>query len=87
VKTKGCFRFDLCGLAQQRFEQVHAFAVQTQTLLPGVPRWLEVHRSRLDNKYFASKFYLLAMTLPWLLSRLNDAPVPAEAAADEGALS
>jgi hypothetical protein len=61
--------------------------VQTQTLLPGVPRWLEIHRNRLDNKYFASKFYLLAMTLPWLLSRLNGAQVPKETVIDEGTLS
>jgi hypothetical protein len=71
VKAKGSFRFDLCGLAQRRFDQVHAFALQTQALLPGAPRWLEAHRSRLDNKYFASKFYLLAITLPWLQSRLQ----------------
>jgi hypothetical protein len=75
VKAKGSFRFDLCGLAQQRFDQVYAFAVQAQTLLPGVPRWLEAHRSRMDNKYFASKFYLLAMTLPWLLSRMDETTV------------
>ncbi|GLQ51923.1 asparagine synthase-related protein [Dyella flava] len=71
VMSKGCFRFDLRGLARQRFEQVHAFAMQTRALLPGAPRWLEAHHSRLDNKYFASKFYLLAMTLPWLLSRMH----------------
>jgi asparagine synthetase B (glutamine-hydrolysing) len=71
VKAKGCFRFDLRGLAKQRFDQVHAFAEQTRSLLPGATRWLETHRSRLDNKYFASKFYLLAMTLPWLLSRMH----------------
>jgi hypothetical protein len=87
VKAKGCFRFDLCGLAKQRFDQVHSFATQTQALLPGVPRWLEVHRNRMDNKYFASKFYLLAMTLPWLLSRLNESPVPAGADTDVGILS
>jgi hypothetical protein len=69
VKAKGSFRFDLCGLARQRFDQVHAFAVQMQPMLPGAPRWLETHRKRLDNKYFASKFYLLAITLPWLQSR------------------
>lgn len=69
VQTKGSFRFDLCGLAKQRYDQVHAFAEQTQWLLPGAPRWLETHRNRLDNKYFASKFYLLAITLPWLISR------------------
>jgi hypothetical protein len=69
VKSKGCFRFDLRGLARQRFEQVHAFAEQTRDLVPGAPKWLEQHRNLLDNKFFASKFYLLAVTLPWLLSR------------------
>jgi Asparagine synthase len=76
VNAKGSFRFDLCGLAQQRFDQVYAFALRTQALLPGAPRWLEMHRSRLENKYFASKFYLLAMTLPWLQSRLQGTPQP-----------
>jgi hypothetical protein len=71
VRAKGCFRFDLCGLARQRFDQVHAFAVQSQSLLPGAKRWLEEHRHRLDNKYYASKFYLLAVTLPWLLSCMS----------------
>jgi hypothetical protein len=34
VKVKGSFRFDLCGLARTaRFDQVHAFALQTQALL------------------------------------------------------
>jgi asparagine synthetase B (glutamine-hydrolysing) len=73
VLAKGSFRFDLCGLARQRFDQVHAFAQQTQNLLPGAPGWLERHRDRLDNKYFASKFYLLAVVLPWLLSRMGEA--------------
>lgn len=71
VSAKGSFRFDLCGLASQRFEQVHAFAMQTQTLLPGAPRWLERHRNLLRNKYVASKFYLLAIALPWLRSRME----------------
>jgi asparagine synthetase B (glutamine-hydrolysing) len=82
VRAKGCFRFDLRGLAKQRFDQVHAFAQQGKTLLPGASSWLEDHRSRLDNKYFASKFYLLAMTLPWLLSRIQTTPVHKEAATD-----
>jgi hypothetical protein len=82
VKAKGCFRFNLLGLARQRFDQVHAFAMQTRALLPGAPRWLETHRSRLDNKYFASKFYLLAMTLPWLLSRMHPASISATATPD-----
>ena len=76
VQAKGCFRFDVCGLARERFDQVHAFAVQCSGTLPGAARWLELHRKRLDNKYFASKFYLLAITLPWLLSRTLG-PLPA----------
>lgn len=70
VKSKGSFRFDVQGLARQRFDQVHAFALQARALLPGAPKWLEDHRHCLDNKFFASKFYLLAVTLPWLLHRL-----------------
>lgn len=80
VHAKGSFRFDLCGLARQRFEQVHAFAVQAKALLPGAARWLEIHRGRLDNKYYASKFYLLAITLPWVLSRLRPDQAPGAAA-------
>ncbi|GLQ89883.1 hypothetical protein GCM10007898_34580 [Dyella flagellata] len=75
VKAKGCFRFDLRGLARQRYDQVYAFAEQTRSVLPGAQQWLETHRNCLDNKYFASKFYLLAITLPWLLSRMH-APKP-----------
>lgn len=71
VQSKGSFRFDIQGLARQRFEQVHAFALHARALLPGAPAWLEKHRRCLDNKFFASKFYLLAVTLPWLLSRLD----------------
>jgi asparagine synthetase B (glutamine-hydrolysing) len=71
VAAKGSFRFDLRGLASQRFEQVHAFAMQTQALLPGAPRWLERNRRLLRNKYVASKFYLLAIALPWLRNRME----------------
>ncbi|WP_233842823.1 asparagine synthase-related protein [Dyella sp. 2HG41-7] len=71
VQNKGSFRFDVLGLAKQRYEQVHAFALLAQGLLPGASKWLEEHRHCLDNKFFASKFYLLAVTLPWLLSRLR----------------
>jgi len=66
VARKGSFRFDLCGLARERFEQVHALAATQADLLPGATAWLERHRNRLDNKYHASKFYLLAVVLPWL---------------------
>lgn len=71
VRAKGCFRFDLCGLAAERFEQVHAFAVRARDLMPGAAPWLEAYRGRMGNKFFASKFYLLAITLPWLLSRAD----------------
>ena len=67
VARKGSFRFDLCGLARCRFEQVHAYAQQAQEVLPGACHWLERNRSRLDNKYHASKFYLLAVALPWIV--------------------
>ncbi len=66
VARKGSFRFDLCGLARQRFDQVHAFADGTRDVLPGAVDWLERNRRRLDNKYHASKFYLLAVVLPWI---------------------
>jgi asparagine synthetase B (glutamine-hydrolysing) len=67
VATKGSFRFDLRGLARRKFEQVHAFASQARDLLPGAAPWLERNRGRLDNKYHASKFYLLAIMLPWIV--------------------
>jgi asparagine synthetase B (glutamine-hydrolysing) len=73
VRSKGSFRFNVRGLASQRFEQVHAFASQARALLPGAKSWLEDHRHCLDNKFFASKFYLLAVTMPWLLRRLDGA--------------
>lgn len=66
---KGSFRFDICGLAAERFDQVHAFAVEANEIMPGAVAWLEAHARHLANKYVASKFYLLAVTLPWLLSR------------------
>jgi hypothetical protein len=73
VQSKGCFRFDLCGLARRRFDQVRAFAEQARDVMPGAPNWLDAHRSFLGNKYFASKFYLLAVALPWLLDRTRSA--------------
>lgn len=66
VARKGSFRFDICGLARQKFEQVHDYARQTRVMLPGAVDWLERNRRRLDNKYHASKFYLLAIVLPWI---------------------
>ena len=73
VSRKGSFRFDLRGLAKTRFDQVHAFAEQASALLPGATRWLDRNRHRLDNKYHASKFYLLAVVLPWITARGDDA--------------
>lgn len=68
VQKKGSFRFDLCGLARARFEQVHGYAVEAAKLLPGAAGWLERNRGRLGNKYYASKFYLLAIVCPWVVS-------------------
>ena len=72
VQVKGCFRFDLRGLASRRFDQVRDFAGQARDVMPGASAWLDTHRKVLDNKYFASKFYLLAVTLPWLLDRMRN---------------
>ena len=69
VEKKGSFRFDVCGLAQQRFDQVHAYAEQARHLLPGAVGWLDRNRARMNNKYHASKFYLLAIVLPWVIQR------------------
>lgn len=68
VNKKGSFRFDLRGLASARFDQVHDFAVQVGDMMPGAVEWLERNRSRLGNKYHASKFYLMALVLPWMLT-------------------
>ncbi len=74
VRRKGSFRFDVRGLARQRFEQVHAFAGRAADMLPGAVAWLERNRACLDNKYFASKFYLLAVVLPWLAGDSSGRP-------------
>jgi asparagine synthetase B (glutamine-hydrolysing) len=66
VARKGSFRFNVCGLAKARFDQVHACALRGRDILPGAAPWLERNRRRLDNKYHASKFYLLAVVLPWI---------------------
>jgi len=66
VQRKGSFRFDLCGLAAQRFESVLDYAGRAGEMLPGAASWLQRNRRRLDNKYHASKFYILAIVLPWL---------------------
>lgn len=66
VRNKGSFRFDVRGLARARFDQVHALAESAADVLPGARRWLDANRGRLDNKYHASRFYLLAVVLPWL---------------------
>ncbi|HEY4294123.1 asparagine synthase-related protein [Luteibacter sp.] len=73
VQAKGCFRFNVRQLARERFDQVHALSAACADVVPGATAWLERHRRRLDNKYHASKFYLLAVVLPWVHSRLHDA--------------
>lgn len=83
VQSKGSFRFDVRGLAQQRFDHVLELARQAGDILPGAGPWLERNRKRLDNKYHASKFYLLAIVLPWLESRRRtERDVAASAGAD-----
>ena len=88
VQSKGSFRFDLRGLASRRFDQVRAFAEQARDVMPGAPAWLDANRNFLGNKYFASKFYLLAVTLPWLLDRMHGAKPPPtpKMSADSGSL-
>jgi len=76
VKRKGSFRFDVRGLATKRFDTVHEFAVQARDVLPGAAGWLERNRRRLDNKYHASKFYLLAVVLPWIQLHRARADMP-----------
>ena len=71
ARRKGSFRFDLCGLASRRFDQVHAYATQARDILPGAAHWLERNRRLLGNKYHASKFYLLAVVLPWINSEFG----------------
>jgi hypothetical protein len=66
VSRKGSFRFDLRGLARARFDHVHGCATRVRDVLPGAVQWLERNRGRLDNKYHASKFYLLAVVMPWI---------------------
>ncbi|KQZ57037.1 MULTISPECIES: asparagine synthase-related protein [unclassified Lysobacter] len=66
VERKGSFRFDLRGLARQRYDRVRDYAERARDFLPGATAWLDRNRGRLDNKYYASKFYLLAVVLPWL---------------------
>jgi asparagine synthetase B (glutamine-hydrolysing) len=76
VVAKGSFRFNVCGLAGARFDQVHAYSRQASDVLPGAARWLERNRGLLDNKYHASKFYLLAIVLPWIVNHTHK-PEPA----------
>ena len=72
LSRKGSFRFDLRGLAKARYDQVHAHAAAARDVLPGAIGWLQRNRRRLDNKYHASKFYLLAVVLPWLTAKGGD---------------
>ena len=65
-EKKGSFRFDLIGLARERFDQVHAFAEDARDIVPGATAWLERNRCRMGNKFHASRFYLLAVVLPWI---------------------
>ncbi|HEY0505385.1 MAG TPA: asparagine synthase-related protein [Lysobacter sp.] len=66
VHNKGSFRFDVRGLARSRFDHVRALAERQRDILPGAVPWLDRNRQRMDNKFHASRFYLLAVVLPWL---------------------
>ena len=86
VTRKGSFRFDLRALAAKRFDQVLAFAEQASDHVPGAPVWLRRNHRLMGHKSQASKFYLLAVTLPWLCVHgdrqpSNQAPAAAELAA------
>lgn len=81
VRSKGSFRFDVRGLAARRFDQVRDYGLQAGDLLPGAVHWLDRNRRRFGNKFHASKFYLLAVVLPWLAhhrhaARLQTAQAP-----------
>jgi len=79
-KKKGSFRFDVIGLARSRFDQVHASAEEVRDIVPGARDWLERNRGRLGNKFHASRFYLLAVVLPWLAQKRPEAsPSPPRA--------
>jgi asparagine synthetase B (glutamine-hydrolysing) len=80
VQKKGSFRFDLVGLARERFDQVHAFAQEARDMVPGAAGWLERNRRRMGNKFHASRFYLLAVVLPWVARSSRVAAPPPERA-------
>jgi len=71
VERKGSFRFDLIGLANARFERVLGFAEDARSPIPGASSWLKRNRKHLRNKFHASRFYLLAVALPWLLAHAD----------------
>lgn len=71
VERKGSFRFDLVGLADARFERVLGFAEDARAPIPGASFWLKRNRKHLRNKFHASRFYLLAVALPWLLAHAD----------------
>jgi asparagine synthetase B (glutamine-hydrolysing) len=66
VKAKGSFRFDVRGLASARFDEVRGMATEVGGVLPGAAAWLDRNRPYLDNKFHASRFYLLAVLIPWI---------------------
>lgn len=81
VRGKGSFRFDLRGLARSRFDCVRDLAGRARDFLPGAAPWLDRNRGRLDNKFHASRFYLLAIVLPWLENAALAATVDPDAEA------
>lgn len=72
VTGKGSFRFDLRALARLRYEYVRHLADTCSNTVPGAAGWLDKHRTLLGNKFHASKFYLLAVTLPWIEAHVEN---------------
>jgi hypothetical protein len=66
----------LGGLAPDRLVHVPALDHQASVVLPGEVRLLVRIRGRLGNKYHASKFYLLAIVLPWICEHHKKADCP-----------
>jgi hypothetical protein len=66
VNEKGSFRFDVRGLAVARFDAVRDMATEIGDVLPGAVAWLDRNRPYLGNKFHSSRFYLLAVLIPWL---------------------
>jgi hypothetical protein len=66
VSRKGSFRFDLRG---GEHASMRCMRWQQASQQPGRDPLVDRNRHRLDNKYHASKFYPLAVVLPWITAQ------------------